>query len=116
MNEKLSLKNREGVKSAIRNRNDFVASKMRGLAVQGHFSSIHDYRNYVGNITAGALTGPMRVEFEANKPNLVYVVYSYDTPIYWIYRTGDEVFPNEFYTKTTKRHQEIVEEYWNEAN
>ena len=39
---------------------------------------------------------------------VVYVVYSYSTPIAWFTKRGEWVVPSEKYSHTTSRHQSIV--------
>lgn len=45
---------------------------------------------------------------DATASELVYVVYSYSTPIAWYTKRGEWVVPEEKYSHTTSRHQSVV--------
>jgi hypothetical protein len=45
---------------------------------------------------------------DATAGELVYVVYSYSTPIAWYTKRGEWVVPAEKYSHTTSRHQSVV--------
>lgn len=65
-----------------------------------------------------AYTGDLPVELISRftqlylDDELVYVVYSYRTPIAWVTRNGERFVPRVFHSKTTSAHQGKVNWAW----
>lgn len=64
------------------------------------------------NRPAGDLPEGLRKVFQSPNENVVYAVYSFETPIAWLVHHEDIdpewIMPNEIYSVTTRNHQSIV--------
>ncbi len=56
--------------------------------------------------SAGRLSSCHSERFRADRPD--YVVYSYATPIAWHAQDGTWYVPDERYSQTTTRHQNVI--------
>lgn len=71
-----------------------------------------------GYISAGRLPEPHRSEFYKNLPymarpgslnrHILYIVWSYETPIAWFTKADGWVIPDAKYSVTTSKHQNVV--------
>lgn len=114
----LRIKNdRDKIIYAIRESQEFRTSgNFRAIVVQHAFSTIEEMKRHVGYMPTGDLNPAARAQFEADRYNLEYVVYSYDTPIFWRTRSKVEQFVDDFFNNTTSKHQAIIREYWEKTN
>lgn len=71
----------------------FTGNSLRGEA--------HEPGDYV-------LTGRLPSEYHAAAVGARYIVFSYATPIGWVAADGTRVVPDERYSATTTRHQNVV--------
>lgn len=59
----------------------------------------------------GDLPSELRIRSEDHLlEHVAYWVYSYDTPIAWVYEDGEAYMPPVHYSTTTRRQQRIVAE------
>lgn len=58
--------------------------------------------------STGSLPEPYRSQFFATAGDILYVVYSYFTPIAWFSDSKGWVVPDVKYSVTTSRHQGVV--------
>lgn len=79
----------------IRDHAEFVVSRLSGHKVKG--------KEY---LPVGKLSKYDKIAFKTGQPT--YVIYSYDTPIFWVEADGTEYMPALWVSKTTRRHQNIV--------
>lgn len=49
-----------------------------------------------------------RFNEDAMRADIIYGVWSYNTPIGWKLRNGEWIIPDTYYSKTTKVHQDIL--------
>ena len=88
-------------------------------------SKLENGRTHTGSLRFGnrysspSLGGVGRLSPEMAKKflttNVVYVVYSYATPIMWVWMDGECprcVIPNDKYSRTTTRHQTVARRGW----
>lgn len=63
---------------------------------------------------AGALCGETAEQYLKGvfADNILYAIYSYDTPIAWVYADDSNViqFPEQKYSTTTSTHQNVVKD------
>jgi len=90
-------------------------------------SKLQDGRTHTGSLRFGAIgtsgatslggVGRLRPEMAKRflTADVVYVVYSYETPIMWVYMDGECprcVIPNDKYSGPTTRHQTVARRGW----
>lgn len=69
-------------------------------------------------IDKGRLTGYDAHIFEIDEPNIIYVVFSFETPIAWVLEQDDPAcehfrfITSEPISSTTERHRDVVRAAW----
>lgn len=67
----------------------------------------------IGGASAGRLPAAWAARFYADREaGIVYLVWSYGTPIGWVTSAGDYVIPDVRHSVTTSRHQSILHRAW----
>jgi hypothetical protein len=82
-------------------------------AVRGHKVFVNNSTTLVGTVRFcgwGDLPDAYRTEFLQTGRDVVYWIYSYDTPIAWIFADLTVEMPKVDYSPTTTTHQELVAE------